>query len=197
MEGDGNDRFLAGNFSQGCGYAYGLGILKNGGQGNDRYMGSRYAQGCSAHSAAGVLIDDGGDDHYAGLMGALQGAAWDMGLAVLIDKSGDDTYDSRNLFFSQAAAAYTGIALFVDGNGSDRYYFSPGQDKTPYRDQSNLSFFIDSGGDPDRYNEDTGPNSAIQITGKQHLHIDLDQDIVSSLQDAHYRKLIREGAAAD
>ena len=195
LDGDGNDRFLAGNFSQGCGYAYGLGIMKNAGQGNDQYMGSRYAQGCSAHSAAGILIDDGGDDHYAGLMGALQGAAWDMGLAVLVDKSGNDTYESRNLFFSQADAAYTGLALFLDQQGTDRYYFTPGKSKAPFRNQNNLSFFIDSGGETDQYNEDTSPNNAIQIKGNQYLRIDLDQDILPALLNAHYRELIQHETA--
>ncbi|ETR67154.1 MAG: hypothetical protein OMM_11897, partial [Candidatus Magnetoglobus multicellularis str. Araruama] len=60
----GKDQFMAGNFSQGGGYFFGLGILKNAGKESDTYLATRYGQGFSAHSAAGILIDDGGNDIY-------------------------------------------------------------------------------------------------------------------------------------
>ncbi|MBA4367276.1 MAG: hypothetical protein C0403_06515 [Desulfobacterium sp.] len=193
MDSDGNDFFHAGNFSQGCGYAYGLGILKSAGDGDDRYLGSRYAQGCSAHSAAGILIDDGGNDHYSGTVGALQGAAWDMGLAVLVDRSGNDIYESRNLFFSQAAADLTGFAIFMDQGGTDQYGFTENRNSTTAhdKDENNLSLFIDNGGDMDQYNSKTEENNLIQFNNKQNLRIDLDGDINNSILNFNHRKLIR------
>ncbi len=193
MDSGGNDFFLAGNFSQGCGYAFGLGILKSTGDGDDRYLGSRYAQGCSAHSAAGILIEDGGNDHYSGAVGALQGAAWDMGVAVLADRSGNDIYESRNLFFSQAAAALTGFAIFMDQGGTDQYGFTenPNSKTSPDKDENNLSLFIDNGADPDQYNGKTEKNNLIQFNNRQSLRIDLDGDVKDALSNFRYRKLIR------
>ena len=45
----------AGEFAQGSGYFFGLGVLRDSG-GNDRYLGRRYAQGSAAHQAIGVLF---------------------------------------------------------------------------------------------------------------------------------------------
>lgn len=194
IDGDGNDFFHAGNFSQGCGYAFGLGILKSTGHGDDRYIGSRYAQGCSAHSAAGILMDDGGNDHYSGTVGALQGAAWDMGIAVLVDKSGNDIYDSRHLFFSQAAAAHTGFAIFMDQGGADQYRFTDHQDIAgiPRQHADSLSLFMDCGGDSDLYNGQTRGNNHIRLSSEQSLRIDLDEDIEQSLLNSRYKKLIKK-----
>jgi hypothetical protein len=199
MDSDRNNFFLAGNFSQGCGYAFGLGILKSAGHGDDRYLGSRYAQGCSAHSAAGILIDDGGNDRYSGAVGALQGAAWDMGLAVLADRSGNDIYESRNLFFSQGAAALTGFAIFMDQGGTDQYGFTenPVSSTAHEQDENNLSLFIDTGGDPDQYNGKTEENNLIRLNNKQNLRIDLDGDIGDALLNFHYRKLIPKTRTVD
>ncbi|RJP78041.1 MAG: PDZ domain-containing protein [Desulfobacteraceae bacterium] len=194
IDGEGNDVFHAGNFSQGCGYFFGLGILKSAGHGDDRYMGSRYAQGCSAHSAAGILMDDGGNDHYSGTVGALQGAAWDMGIAVLVDKSGDDIYDSRHLFFSQGAADLTGLAIFTDQDGADQYRFTDNEKNTGIHDPhaDSLSIFMDCGGDTDLYNGETRENNRIRLSNEQSLRIDLDEDIEQSLLNSRYKKLINK-----
>lgn len=141
---DGADHFEAGDFSQGCGFAYGLGLLKNSGDNNDFYLGSRYAQGCAAHSAAGILIDEGGDDVYSGLVGALQAAAWDKSIAVLNDQAGNDVYSAQELFFSQGAAAHNGFALFLDTSGNNRY-LPPTDAKigsNAYHGGNSFSFFI-------------------------------------------------------
>lgn len=145
----GRDRFEAGDFSQGGGYALGMGLLKNSGNNDDTYIGSRYAQGFAAHSAAGILIDEGGNDAYSGLVGAVQAAAWDRGVAVLNDQAGDDVYNAQDLFFAQGAAAHNGFSLFMDGAGQDRY-LAPKDGKigaNTYHGGCSFSFFIDGDGD--------------------------------------------------
>jgi hypothetical protein len=179
IDAEGQDKFRAGNFSQGGGYFFGLGILKNAGREDDVYLGSRYGQGFSAHSAMGILIDDGGNDRYSGQVGALQGAAWDKGAAALIDKSGDDLYDTELQFFSQGAAAHNGFSLFLDQSGTDRYRFQDG-DKiggNHYHGGISLSFFIDSGGGEDQYNGSLGKNGATSLSGEYGIMADLDYDL--------------------
>ncbi|EIJ43360.1 hypothetical protein BegalDRAFT_2517 [Beggiatoa alba B18LD] len=167
LDGQGKDQFKAGNFSQGGGYFFALGILRNAGNGDDNYIGSRYGQGFSAHSALGILIDDGGDDHYQGYQGALQSAAWDLGTAMLIDKGGDDIYDSRDLFFSIAAAAHNGFSLFIDHSGRDQYFYSaePRVGKNDYHGGLSLSLWIDAGGAQDFYNNSVEANNRTHATG--------------------------------
>jgi len=179
IDSSGQDRFQAGNFSQGGGYFFGLGILKNSDDDDDVYVGSRSGQGFSAHSALGILIDDGGNDHYSGQVGALQGAAWDKGAAALIDKSGDDLYRADLQFFSQAAAAHNGFAIFIDQSGTDEYFFQ-NENKiggNHYHGGSSFSFFIDNGGEPDRYNGRLEKNNTATLSGEYGIMSDLDHDI--------------------
>jgi len=179
---DGEDRFTAGNFSQGGGYFFGLGLLRNFGNNNDMYLGSRYGQGFSAHSAVGILIDDGGDDLYKGIMGALQSAAWDLGAAALIDKSGNDTYDNQLTFFSLSSAAHNGFSLFIDMQGKDAYLTgqTPIAQSYPndYHNGYSFGFFIDSGGQQDYY-EKGNENNQIYHSGNHSLFIDLPSEAFS------------------
>ncbi|MBF0106646.1 MAG: hypothetical protein HQM16_15130 [Deltaproteobacteria bacterium] len=196
LDSQGSDHFYAGNFSQGGGYFFGLGILKNSGDENDRYDGSRYAQGFSAHSAAGILIDEGGDDTYVGRVTALQGAAWDLGSAALIDKSGNDVYDGQGLSFSQGSADHNGFALFVDMNGSDVYKLSAGQQgqsgDNAYHGGTSLGIFIDNGGDDDIYGTAKTDNNTIRLDKGDGLFLDLDAPIESVLADDAFIKLINQ-----
>ncbi|MBN2178649.1 MAG: PDZ domain-containing protein [Deltaproteobacteria bacterium] len=187
----GHDRFRAGNFSQGGGYYFGLGILKNSGNEDDEYIASRYGQGFSAHSAAGILIDEGGSDHYSGSVGALQGAAWDLGIAALLDRSGNDTYESAGLFFSQGAAAHNGFSFFIDSAGEDRYLFEEEEkvSKNTYHGGYSLSFVIDDGGDVDSYNESRDGNDQIQLGGEYRFRADLDRTVEEMLQKNSLRHL--------
>lgn len=114
----GNDRYLAGEFSQGGGYFYGLGLLHDAG-GNDRYWADRYGQAWAAHQASGILVDGGGDDTYVARTAANQGAAWDQSTALLYDASGNDSYQADSL--AQGSAAEQALAFLIDGGGSDRY----------------------------------------------------------------------------
>ncbi len=194
IDSEGCDRFRAGNFSQGGGYYFGLGILRNSGNGDDEYIASRYGQGFSAHSAAGILIEGGGDDHYSGHVGALQGAAWDLGIAALVDRSGNDTYESDGLFFSQGAAAHNGFSYLIDGRGEDIYRFEEeGKvSKNTYHGGYSLSFVIDSGGNADFYNESRDGNNRIHLEGEYGIRSDLDRTVEEIVQEKSFRNLMVE-----
>ena len=191
IDAGGHDRYRAGNFSQGGGYYFGLGLLRNSGDGDDHYIGSRYGQGFSAHSAAGILIDDGGNDRYSGLVGALQSAAWDLGLASLVDKAGDDVYDSGGLFFSQGAAAHNGFSLFIDMAGLDVYHFDEEGtiSRNDYHGGNSLSVRIDDGGADDLYNGDRTGNNRISVGNEYGITVDLDRPVTETLEQETFRKL--------
>lgn len=118
LDGAGDDRYEAGEFSQGGGYFWALGLLHDA-AGDDLYYGNRYAQGFGAHQAAGRLYDAAGDDAYWSMTAAAQGAAWDESLAVLEDAAGNDVYRAGGL--SQGAAAHQSRAWLIDGGGDDAY----------------------------------------------------------------------------
>jgi len=186
LDGEGDDSFWAGNFSQGTGYFFGIGIIRNFGQGDDTYSASRYGQGASAHSAAGILIDDGGNDRYKGYHIALQGAAWDLGIAALVDKKGNDTYHGAN-GFSQAAASHNGMAFFIDEAGIDHYFGEQAQaESNDYHGGSSLSFFIDGGGDQDIYS--SGFNNSITVDGEFGIRADLEENIPDTERNRSYLK---------
>jgi hypothetical protein len=186
LDGNGDDSFWAGNFSQGTGYFFGMGILRNFGAGDDTYTASRYGQGASAHSAAGILIDDSGNDLYNGYHMALQGAAWDMGMAALVDKMGNDTYQGVN-GFSQAASAHNGMAFFIDAAGTDEYFGEQALvENNDYHGGSSLSFFIDGGGEFDTYS--SGSNNSVTIKGEHGIRADLQGTVESAAKDEYYLK---------
>ncbi|MBF0452741.1 MAG: PDZ domain-containing protein [Candidatus Magnetomorum sp.] len=172
---DGSDQFVAGNFSQGGGYFFGMGILKNAGNQSDLYIASRYGQGFSAHSAAGILIDDGGDDIYKGIQGGVQSAAWDLGIAALIDRSGNDQYHAGFTFFSQGAAAHNGFSIFLDMSGMDQYLSDSGgiakAQSNDYHNGNSLGFFIDKGGQMDVY-ETEALNNHGYLNGEYSIFLD-------------------------
>jgi hypothetical protein len=119
-DGGGKDRYEAGNFSQGGGYYFGVGMLRDAGAENDTYIGSRYNQGFGAHEAIGFFEDMGGDDFYTTRQGVAQGIAWDESITAFIDHSGDDVYEGGSSF-SQGASAHNGFSLFLDLGGKNRF----------------------------------------------------------------------------
>ncbi|MBI2190390.1 MAG: hypothetical protein HYU36_00220 [Planctomycetes bacterium] len=166
----GEDRYEAGEFSQGGGYFWGLGILHDAG-GNDLYFGDRYGQGYGCHQACGVLVDDQGDDTYWAQCAACQGGAWDIGMGLLLDRRGNDAYRADGL--SQGGAAMQAIAWLIDLEGTDRYTAAGGAthgqssgNAYHYRETGCFSFslFLDAGGTFDIYS--TGrPNGQTLSTG--------------------------------
>lgn len=189
----GEDRFEAGNFSQGGGYFYGLGLLYGGGPEADCYIGSRYAQGFGCHQAAGVLIDEGGDDRYMTRWGVAQGLAWDESVALFLDAQGDDRYEGGP--FSQCASAMNGFAIFLDLAGRDAYLYAnpPDTPGNSYHGGMSLALMIDAGGADDAWAK--RPNNAI-VTGGQHfIFADLPGTIGEALKDDAWKGLLRKDPA--
>jgi len=177
----GPDRVEGGNFSQGGGYFYGVGILYNGGGSPDRYIGSRWAQGWSAHQAAGIMIEAGGNDHYTTRYAVAQGCAWDEGNALFIDEAGDDVYEGGG--FSHGAAAMNGWSIFLELGGSDTYRYTDQARAggNSYHGGTSLSFFVDAGGDEDDYPQRT--NHRIESKGTHSIFVDLPGSIEEALEE--------------
>ncbi len=148
FDGAGKDTFEAGNFSQGGGYFFAMGLLHNAGEEQDFYLGERYAQGFSAHSALGVLIEEGGDDQYRVKISAGQAMSWDLSAAMLLDYGGNDRYLSKGQL-SQGAASQNGFAWFEDFQGEDTYSLpfdpAPKSSGNEYHGGQNLSIMIEYG----------------------------------------------------
>lgn len=153
---NGNDRYMAGNFSQACGYFFGFGILDEGG-GNDRFEGNRYVQGSGAHQAFGYFRNHCGDDVYIGREATNQAGTWDITAAFFIDDGGDDNYSGSGL--SLGGASQNALAVFIDMEGKDIYKASSGNsvgmgggnDYHPDYDARSLGVFFDLGGGKDDY----------------------------------------------
>lgn len=152
-DGEGQDRFEGGTFSQGGGYFFGLGALYNDGKQNDIYRGSRYTQGFSAHQAIGLFYEAGGNDHYLSPSFVGQGIAWDLSVTLFADKEGKDFY--KTCEHCLGVGSQNSLALFEDLGGEDTY----GGEGLPYSSKryndyhggSSLGVFLDQGGAVDKY----------------------------------------------
>ena len=152
----GDDKYQAGEFSQGGAYYHGLGILRDF-SGDDDFHGNRYAQGFGVHQAFGVLINDEGNDSYWAMTAADQGSAWDISAGCLLDKSGNDSYAANAM--TQGSAAQQAIAYLIDLRGVDSYSgTTPAQGESGsngYHWESShaysFSALLDLGGDEDSY----------------------------------------------
>jgi len=167
----GNDRYTAGEFSQGGGYSFGLGLLRDR-SGNDLYHGNRYGQAFAAHQAAGILIDDAGDDSYHSMTAASQSGAWDESVTMLLDHAGNDAYRCDGL--GLGAASMQALSVFIDRAGDDRYSANrgatlgrSGADTYHFATAGVYSFsaFLDLGSGHDAYPFDRARNNAAQRTG--------------------------------
>jgi len=146
-DGAGIDRYEAGNFSQGGGYYFGIGLFRDGGRENDTYIGSRYNQGFAAHEAIGYFEEVGGNDFYTTRQAVAQGASWDESIVAFIDRDGDDVYEG-GASFSQGASAHNGFALFLDLAGSNRFVYAGQQGNAgpnDYHGGKSLSLFVSEG----------------------------------------------------
>jgi hypothetical protein len=173
----GDDRYEAGEVSQGAGWLFGMGIVFDR-SGNDLYSGTRYSQGASAHGGVGILADDAGDDTY---WGGIAGA-WDLSLAMLIDRGGNDSYQGDHRAGGLGRAGHQSIAWLVDIDGRDRYvrdpdtYGSPeynvGMGESSPNDNNykecrcfSLSVLVDSGGTNDSYSQPDRGDGIARATG--------------------------------
>ena len=185
----GEDRFEAGNFSQGGGYFYAFGILYNAGAEDDVYIGSRYAQGFCAHQAAGAFIEEGGNDRYVTRYAVAQGLSWDETSVLFLDAGGDDRYEGGS--FSQGASAMNGFVMFIDAGGQDTYLYcdQARAGGNRYHGGKSLSFFLDLGGDPDQY--PSKPNNAIVKGGENSIFADLPGSVEDALEDDAWQSLLK------
>jgi hypothetical protein len=132
---EGDDRYRAGNFSQGLGYWFGTGLLFDG-AGNDEYVSVYFTQASGAHFAIGALIDEGGDDvhrleHNAG---AAYAFGWDVVVALLLDRgAGNDRYEAK--IISTGLAEVRSQAFFLDEGGDDTYVLDEGAKGLGDRDE--------------------------------------------------------------
>jgi hypothetical protein len=146
-DGSGNDRYEAGNFSQGGGYYFGIGLLRDGGRENDTYVGSRYNQAFAAHQAIGYFEEQGGNDFYTTRHAVAQGISWDEAIVAFIDHDGDDIYEG-GASFSQGASAHNGFTLFFDLGGRNRFAYKMPQGvagPNDYHGGKSFSLFVTEG----------------------------------------------------
>jgi hypothetical protein len=164
----GHDRYLGGEFSQGCGYGKGCGILYDR-SGNDLYYADRYSQGSAAHQALGVLVDEGGEDSYYAMSEVSQGGGWDVSIGVLLDRRGNDSYASSGL--CQGGASMQSLGWLIDLGGHDRYSSQnqtcqgcSGENRYHYEETESLSFswLLDAGGE-DAYSQPRRNDSTMAV----------------------------------
>lgn len=139
----GVDRYEGGNFSQGGGYYFGVGLLLDLGTENDQYWGTRYSAGFAAHQAVGGFLDKGGNDYYRTLNSAIAGIAWDESIASFYDKEGNNHFLTQE--FSLGAADQNSIALFYLGeHPKNSISSSLLNQKNDYYQSSSLSIRINA-----------------------------------------------------
>lgn len=191
LDGGGRDRMEAGNFSQGGGYYYALGICRAFGREGDTYIGSRYNQGFTAHQAAGAFLEDGGDDLYTTRQAVAQGLAWDECITLFVDAGGNDTYQGGG-GFSLGASAHNSVCLFVDRGGVDRYDYAPGPGLAggnDYHGGRSLSVFVDEGGGADLYEPAAPGNDARRVRPEHGLVLDLPSTVDEAVRTGAWRRL--------
>jgi hypothetical protein len=149
---DGDDRYSAGLFAQGCAYWFSVGMLLEGG-GNDTYEGIWYVQGNGAHFGVGYLDDFAGDDSFTAEKNMAVGAGHDFTIGYLNERGGDDHYSVPNLSLGGGNA--NGIGIFHDHSGDDVYTTvggttlgrAHGSLSGPREFLATMGIFVDGGGD--------------------------------------------------
>ena len=126
VDSDGNDKYEAGGWSQGCGYWYGMGFLMDK-RGDDEYISTHWAQAAGAHFAIGCLFDEGGNDKHVnwGKLAAGIGFAHDYVISIFYNKGGNDYYKVHNDGFGYAINMSQ--VFFIDTEGDDTYISGKGK----------------------------------------------------------------------
>lgn len=122
----GNDTYISGNWSLGCGYWFGTGICYDG-EGDDIYQSVYFTQASGAHFCNGVLVDEAGNDKHLlyETAGAALGFGWDFTNALFIDRAGNDEYEAK--IISYGLAQIRSFAFFFDMGGADSYTYNKDQ----------------------------------------------------------------------
>jgi hypothetical protein len=161
LDGEGDDRYLAGNWSLGTGYWFGIGVLHDG-AGDDVYRGVTWSQGTGAHFCIGVMVDEGGRDEHLAEENSRLSLGWghDFTVGILVDIGGDDLYsvDGSGL----GGSINRSVAMLIDVGGDDTYRTQeitrPGYAEnsesfrsrpgvgTYFADTTSLGLFLDVGG---------------------------------------------------
>jgi hypothetical protein len=179
----GNDHYYSGNWTLGCGYWLGTGLVYEG-EGDDIYESVYFTQASGAHYCIGAIVDDGGNDTHKLWETAGAGIAfgWDYTVAILLDKGGNDRYEAK--IISLGCAQIRSDALLIDIGGDDVYQLQSGQQgfgAATYQDSysvpnkispydfyaKSFALLLDIGGN-DTYldwNKDTGKTSPDSICG--------------------------------
>jgi len=188
---EGDDRYDAGNFSQGCGYFFGYGILADR-EGDDWMRGSRYSQATGAHQAMGIVINDAGDDEYISSVAANQAGTWDVTAGVFLDFEGNDSYKADGL--AQGGVAQTAFALLFDGGGNDTYQAGGGATQGSsgsfeYHDIQSFAFLLDVGGGKDSYTQPNRKDNTIYLEKWYGLFADFKAKTIEKVLKARAGKL--------
>ncbi len=192
-DGGGRDRYEGGNFAQGGGYYFGIGMLRDAGNENDIYIGSQYNQGFAAHQAIGFFEDRGGDDFYTTRHAVAQGTSWDETITVFVDHAGNDLYEG-GASYSQGASAHNGFSLFLDlGGRNDFVYATPQGSAGPndYHGGSSFSLFVAADDKGNTYHSKINP-PVIYLNGEYGLFADLLTTIENALNTRSWQRLTRK-----
>jgi hypothetical protein len=122
----GMDHYYSGNWTLGCGYWLGTGLVYEG-EGDDLYESVYFTQASGAHYCIGAIIDEGGNDTHKLWETAGAGIAfgWDYTVAMLFDRGGNDHYEAK--IISLGCAQIRSDALLIDIGGDDSYQLQAGQ----------------------------------------------------------------------
>ncbi|MBD3297358.1 MAG: hypothetical protein GF341_01790 [candidate division Zixibacteria bacterium] len=161
---DGRDIYLGDICTQGAG-GFGLGLCMDRGRDTDQYTSRLFSQGFGFAAGVGVLADDGGNDlYYCGgkyedilryrdhYLSLGQGFAYGIrphfsgGIGLLLDNNGNDLYSAD--IFGQGCSYWWAFGGVYDGGGNDQYVaFQYAQGSATHLTAGCL---LDAGGD-DRY----------------------------------------------
>lgn len=119
VEGQGNDRYQGGHFSQGASRCLSLGALIDS-QGDDIFTAISHSQGSASYLSLGILVDQSGVDRYQATVDS-QGVGENRAAGLLLDYKGDDRYkltDGGGQGFGRGPIA---LGIQIDYSGDDKY----------------------------------------------------------------------------
>lgn len=134
----GRDIYNAALFSQGFGFAHGIGVIHDAEGADSYYAGGKYkdiiryeehylsmSQGFGyglrpwMSGGIGAIIDNQGNDSYYSDIFAQAASYW-WSLGVIYDSSGNDNYQSFQ--YAQGSAAHMALGVLIDDWGNDVYF---------------------------------------------------------------------------
>jgi hypothetical protein len=117
---DGDDKYIAGGWSQACGYWYGMGFLYDR-AGNDYYKATHWSQVAGAHFCMAGLFDEGGNDQFIQWEKLASGTGFghDYTIGIFYNKGGNDIYKLHD--DGLGYAINKSQVFFIDTEGDDTY----------------------------------------------------------------------------